>query len=86
MEDDESDDDDVTPKRNFQARLERLRASTTSGKGKGKARATDDDSDDEAMSLHLTWADDDEEYLDHIQVRLLLLACRMTLNHYLGVA
>ncbi|EJF65216.1 hypothetical protein DICSQDRAFT_98859 [Dichomitus squalens LYAD-421 SS1] len=61
---DEDEDEDETPRRGFQARLERLRASTS--KGKGKAKATEDSSDDEAMSVQMTWADEDEEWLAYI--------------------
>ncbi|KAL1945851.1 hypothetical protein VTO73DRAFT_1853 [Trametes versicolor] len=71
-EDDEEDDsdDEETPKRGFQARLERLRSSTS--KGKGKARAKDsDDSSDEAMSVQMTWADEDEDFIDTIEAILL---------------
>lgn len=66
-EEDDSEDDGDTPRRSFQAKLERLREGTSS-KGKGKGRATGDSSD-EAMSVQMTWADDDEEYLAQIQVR-----------------
>ena len=67
-DDDDSDspDDDETPRRGFQARLERLRASSSKGKGKAKA---EDFSDDDAMSIQMTWADEDEDYLEHIEVR-----------------
>lgn len=61
----DSEDQDETPRRGFQARLERLR--NQSSKGKGKAQAVDDSSD-EAMSVQMTWADEDEDYLEHIQV------------------
>ncbi|KAH9858987.1 hypothetical protein C2E23DRAFT_746290 [Lenzites betulinus] len=69
-DEEESSDEEDTPKRGFQTRLERMRASGNSGKdkGKGKARATgSDDSSDEAMSVQMTWADEDEEYLHTIQ-------------------
>ena len=70
-EDDDEDDsdspnDDETPRRGFQARLERLRASSSKGKGKAKA---EDFSDDDAMSIQMTWADEDDDYLEHIEVR-----------------
>ncbi|RDX55233.1 hypothetical protein OH76DRAFT_1372984 [Lentinus brumalis] len=67
-DDDDSDspDEDETPRRGFQARLERLRASSSKDKGKGKARA-EDFSDDDAMSIEMTWADEDEDYFDHIE-------------------
>lgn len=68
-EDDEDDsDEEETPRRGFQARLERLRS--TPSKGKGKARAKDsDDSSDEAMSVQMTWADEDDDFIDTIEVR-----------------
>ncbi|KAI0633502.1 hypothetical protein C8Q77DRAFT_1209507 [Trametes polyzona] len=65
-EEEESSDDEETPKRRFQARVERFRAQ--SSKGKGKARATEfDDSSDEAMSVQMTWADEDEENFQLIE-------------------
>ncbi|KAI0829778.1 hypothetical protein BC628DRAFT_1314788 [Trametes gibbosa] len=72
-EEESSDDYETTPKSGSQARLERLRASPSEvkGKGKGKARDTDsDDCSDEAMSIQMTWADEDETYLDTIQALL----------------
>ena len=66
-EDDDGDDDSSDDGEGFQARLERLRSQHSKDKGKGKARAVDDSSDEE-MSIHLTWADEDDEYADHIQV------------------
>ncbi|OJT14888.1 G-patch and R3H domain-containing protein C30B4.02c [Trametes pubescens] len=70
-DDDEDDsDDEETPRRGFQARLERLRSNTS--KGKGKARVKDlDDSSDEAMSVQMTWADEDEDFIDTIEALLL---------------
>ncbi|KAI1794231.1 hypothetical protein LXA43DRAFT_166417 [Ganoderma leucocontextum] len=64
-DEEEADDseDEVTPRRNFQARLERLRARTRKGKGKGKAT---EDSSDEAMSIQVTWEDGEEGWLDNI--------------------
>ncbi|KAI0088089.1 hypothetical protein BDY19DRAFT_994500 [Irpex rosettiformis] len=64
-----SDDDEETPRRGFQARLERIRKNA---EGKKKAETTDDldndDEDDDAyMSLDEPWADRDEDYIDHIQ-------------------
>ncbi|KAI0769425.1 hypothetical protein BD413DRAFT_558254 [Trametes elegans] len=70
-DEDESDDEEETPQRGFQARLERLGASTGKGKGKGKVRATSsDDSSDEAMSVQMSWAEEDEEYFDSIEAIL----------------
>ncbi|KAI9061711.1 hypothetical protein FKP32DRAFT_1594232 [Trametes sanguinea] len=66
-DEDESSDDEVTPKRGFQTRLERLRASAGKGKGKATVSFSDDDSSDEAMSVQMTWADEDEDYFDSIE-------------------
>ncbi|KAI0644699.1 hypothetical protein C8Q79DRAFT_973205 [Trametes meyenii] len=66
-EDEESADDEETPRRSFQARLERMRARDPKGKGKAKALSSDDDSSDEAMSVQMTWADEDESFLDSIK-------------------
>ncbi|KAI0745631.1 hypothetical protein C8Q76DRAFT_639423 [Earliella scabrosa] len=65
-DDGDGDDDSSDDEEGFQARLERLRSQHSKDKGKGKARAVDDSSDEE-MSIHLTWADEDDEYADHIQ-------------------
>lgn len=59
-DDDDEDDEDTTPRRGFQARLERLRAQS---KGKQKAKAPPD-SDDEAMSIQMSWDDDENDILD----------------------
>ncbi|KAI0358703.1 hypothetical protein OH77DRAFT_1421143 [Trametes cingulata] len=70
-EEEESSDEDETPKRGFQTRLERLRARSAKGKGKAVAAASDsDDSSDEAMSVQMTWADEDEDYFDEIEAIL----------------
>ncbi|KAI8992915.1 hypothetical protein BD414DRAFT_437389 [Trametes punicea] len=76
-EGEESSEDEETPQRGFQTRLERLRSSA--GKGKGRAISSySDDSSDEAMSVQMTWADEDEDFFDSIEVRPSLLAslCR----------
>ncbi|KAM5533732.1 hypothetical protein V8D89_012605 [Ganoderma adspersum] len=64
-DEDEEDDseDEATPRRSFQARLERMRASTRKDKGKGKAT---EDSSDEAMSIQVTWEDGEEQWLGSI--------------------
>ncbi|TCD63386.1 hypothetical protein EIP91_005617 [Steccherinum ochraceum] len=69
-EEEDDDDEGETPRRNFQARLEKMRSKV---KGKQKARALQDDQDDSEddedfdMQLDATWADNDEAYLAHIQ-------------------
>jgi hypothetical protein len=79
-DDDDSDDDeeDVSPGRNFQARLDRIRKQaevrTSKGKGKGKGKARDDDSDNDLDDLDdlLLSGDglgtEEDEYLSTIQV------------------
>ncbi|KAI0075860.1 hypothetical protein K474DRAFT_1708659 [Panus rudis PR-1116 ss-1] len=75
-EDEVSSDEGDSPRASFQARLDRIRAqSRSNGKGKGKARAVEesdeeddrDDYDNFEMSLERSWADDDEEFIAHIQ-------------------
>ncbi|KAI0674881.1 hypothetical protein C8Q78DRAFT_1135938 [Trametes maxima] len=64
----ESSDDEETPRRGFRAGLERMRARDPKGKGKAKALpSSDDDSSDEAMSVQMTWADEDEDFYDSIE-------------------
>lgn len=81
-DDDDDDDDEVSsedvddsPRRGFEARLERIRENA-----KGKAKATfveapdsDEDDDDFDMELEQSWAEGDEEFIAHIQVRGLKL-------------
>lgn len=75
-----SEDEDDSPRRGFQARLQRIRENA---KGKGKAKATqppdsDEEDDDFEMNLDQSWADDDEDFIAHIQVctvTLLPLLC-----------
>ncbi|KAI0332287.1 hypothetical protein GY45DRAFT_1321065 [Cubamyces sp. BRFM 1775] len=67
-DEDGSEDEESTPRRGFQADLQKLRSNA--GKGKGKAKAvswSSDDSSDEAMSVQMTWASEDEDYYDHIE-------------------
>ncbi|KAH9895194.1 hypothetical protein C8Q73DRAFT_645566 [Cubamyces lactineus] len=65
---DESEDGELTPRRDFHASLQKLRSSAAKGKGKAKAVSySSDDSSDEAMSIHMTWASEDEDHYDHIE-------------------
>ena len=68
-DDDEDEAEDETPRRGFQAELARLRESSTKDKGKGKTRANNDSSD-EAMSVQMSWADQDDSWIAHIDVRV----------------
>ncbi|CDO76051.1 hypothetical protein BN946_scf184696.g3 [Trametes cinnabarina] len=76
----ESSDDEETPKRGFQARLERLRASTGKGKGRAAVSFSDDESSDDAMSVQMTWADEDEDFFDSIEVLPHPLLCTLGLT------
>ena len=64
-----SSDDEDTPRRGFQARLEKIR---NNAKGKKKAvvaeLSSDEDDSDAEMTLDQPWADKDEDFIDHIQV------------------
>lgn len=72
-EDDEdiSSEDEDTPRRGFQARLERIRRNA---KGKKKAQpaeessSDDDEDDDDDMYLDVPWADKDDSMIEQIQV------------------
>ncbi|EMD33822.1 hypothetical protein CERSUDRAFT_160116 [Gelatoporia subvermispora B] len=59
-----SDDDDESPRRGFQARLERMRKKA---EGKRPAVEEQDDSSDEAMSVHITWADEDDDFIASLE-------------------
>ncbi|KAI0708934.1 hypothetical protein C8T65DRAFT_649427 [Cerioporus squamosus] len=67
-EDEEDDDDEDDEKTTATAQM-RMRPRDALSKGKGKAKAEDfsDDDDDDAMSIEMTWADEDEDYFDHIE-------------------
>lgn len=68
-EDEESSDDEETPRRGFQARLERIRKNSKGKKKASKADLSSDEDDSDAeMALNDPWADDDEDYIAHIQV------------------
>lgn len=69
---DDDDDDDQTPRTSFQARLERLREKARSGK-------FPDSDEDGIISRNLTWADEDEIFIEKIQVRVF----RSSLNYCL---
>ena len=63
--DDDDEDEDQSPRTSFQARLERLRERARSEKPA--------DSDEDGMHLvdrNLTWADEDEEFIQNIHVRV----------------
>ena len=74
-EEDDSDDEDLeeTPRRRFQAGVERMRERSEKSKGKQRAvepaAASDEDDSDYAMELEQTWADDDEAMIAQIEVR-----------------
>ncbi|THG94651.1 hypothetical protein EW026_g6864 [Hermanssonia centrifuga] len=68
---DESDEED-TPRRGFQTRLRRIREIT---KGKRKAEphqeaASDDEDEDPELFMDQSWADEDEEFIAHIEAVL----------------
>lgn len=67
--DDVSTDDEETPRRGFQARLQRMRNST---KGKRRAEAAPESSEDSDFDMELdeTWADKDDAYRTQIKVCL----------------
>ncbi|GJE92824.1 hypothetical protein PsYK624_089820 [Phanerochaete sordida] len=71
-DDEDSDDEFDSPRRGFQARLQRMRERTANGKGKAKATGPPDSDEDEddvdfEMALEQSWADDDEDFIAHIQ-------------------
>lgn len=82
-DEDDDDDDDQSPRSSFQARLEHLRkrassqTGATSAKSKGKAKAKttlhdDSGSDDEDdRDRNRTWAEEDDDFTVHKQVRVL---------------
>lgn len=72
---DDSDNDDQTPKTSFQARLERLREQSRSRKhldnsidsAEGMKNDSDEDEDD-LLHKNMTWAENDEAFMQEIQV------------------
>lgn len=81
-DDDESDEDDTddeghSPRTGFQARLERLRTRARGKRPKDARRVSlDDDSsdgdDDDAFERNLTWAEQDEDFIAHIEVCVMI--------------
>ncbi|KAF9455336.1 hypothetical protein BDZ94DRAFT_1278370, partial [Collybia nuda] len=72
-DEDDSDDEGHSPRTGFQARLERLR-NHTRGKRPRDTRhvsfdeGSDDGDDDDAFMSNLTWAEQDEEFIAHIEM------------------
>ncbi|KAF9000445.1 hypothetical protein BDQ17DRAFT_1245535 [Cyathus striatus] len=70
---DGSDDDEETPQRGFQARLERLREKARGKKAAddsfdgGQKSESDEDDEDDILQRHMTWAEEDDYFLDQIQ-------------------
>ncbi|KIM45599.1 hypothetical protein M413DRAFT_442259, partial [Hebeloma cylindrosporum] len=58
--DDDDDDEDQTPRTSFQARLERLRK-------RARAEKFADSDEDAIIDRNLTWADEDEDFIQKIQ-------------------
>jgi hypothetical protein len=79
-EDDSDDEDDEwqSPTSGFKARLERLR-NRPREKRPRDASDEDDDDDDDLFEKNLSWAEEDEEFIAHIQV------C-VTLAHVKGLS
>lgn len=71
-DEDDSDDEGNSPRTNFQARLERLRNQTRGKRPKNapKSVSFEDGSttDDDAFMENLSWAERDEEFIEHIEV------------------
>jgi len=63
LDDDTDDDDDQSPRTSFQARLEHLRERARSEK-----IADSDEDGNHLIDRNLTWADEDEEFIQNIQV------------------
>lgn len=72
--DDLSSDEEETPRRGFQARLEKIRKSAAKGKGRAQpledSNSDDEDGEDEDMSPDGTRAESDEDFIDEIQVSI----------------
>ncbi|PPQ80205.1 hypothetical protein CVT25_003558 [Psilocybe cyanescens] len=71
-DDDDDDADDQTPRTSFQARLERLRNKARSRKMQDTSldqmdEDDDEDEDDDMIKRNLTWADQDEEFIQEIE-------------------
>jgi hypothetical protein len=74
-DDDNDEDEDQTPRTSFQARLERLRRRARSEKFA--------DSDEDGIHLinrNLTWADEDEDFIQHIQVKVFRSSLNLCLH------
>lgn len=73
-DDDISSDEEETPRRGFQARLDKIRKSAAKGKGRAQplddSDSDDEDVEDEDMSPDETRAESDEDFIDEIQVSI----------------
>lgn len=70
-DEDDEDDDEETPRRGFQARLEKIRRNAAGKKKATEADLSSDEEDDDSdaeMSLAEPWAAQDEDYIRHIEV------------------
>ena len=65
---DDSDDELQSPKSSFQARLERLRNRARSSRPKDVNQESSEDEDDDLLERNLSWAEEDEDFIAHIQV------------------
>jgi hypothetical protein len=85
-EDDEDEDDEdsgdglQSPRSGFKTRLERLRRHAREELSKNAGRAEDvdgdgDGDDDDLFEKNLSWAEADEDYIAHIQARVVLTFC-----------
>lgn len=76
-EDDSSDDDDtdLSPRAGFQARLERLRNMASEQRSRDAKFGAEDSSDDGGFQSR-SWAEEDDDFLAHIEVRILLHSFR----------
>ncbi|KAH9484812.1 G-patch and R3H domain-containing protein C30B4.02c [Psilocybe cubensis] len=72
-DEDEDEDEDQTPRTSFQARLERLRNKSRSKKMQDTSfdqmedDDEEDDDDDDMIKRNMTWADQDEDFIQEIE-------------------
>lgn len=72
-DDDSDDDEDQTPRTSFQARLQRLREKSRSKKHADTSMEfmSDDSDEDDFVQRNMTWAEEDEDFIQEIQVSIL---------------
>lgn len=87
-DEDDTDDEGHSPRTGFQARLERIRTQARGKRPRDARHVSLDDSsdgdDDDAFERNLTWAEQDEDFIAHIEVCVIAAFPHPILKTYYG--